>query len=51
VGAVRDIFSFEAVFMPYMLTRDGRPVIEQAQELVPRPCNETVVALQQGRDQ
>jgi hypothetical protein len=44
------ILSFEAVFMPYMLTSDGRPVIERAQELLPRPRSETVVALPQGAD-
>jgi hypothetical protein len=42
--------SFEAVFMPYMLTSDGRPLVERAQELLPRPRNETVVALPQRGD-
>jgi len=29
------ILSFEAVFMPYMLTIDGRPLIERVTELLP----------------
>jgi hypothetical protein len=36
------ILSFEAVFMPYMLTNDGRPlmerVLEDRPELLPPPC-------------
>jgi hypothetical protein len=44
------MLSFEAVFMPYMLTSDGRPVIERAQEMLPRPRSETVVALSPGAD-
>jgi hypothetical protein len=44
------ILSFESVFMPYMLTSDGRPVIERVQELLPRPRSETVVALSPGGD-
>lgn len=33
------VLSFEAVFMPYMLTGDGRPLIERVQEakLLPPP--------------
>lgn len=33
------VLSFEAVFMPYMLTSDGRPLIERVQEakLLPPP--------------
>jgi hypothetical protein len=41
------VLSFEAVFMPFMLTNDGRPLIERAQELLPGPRSETVVALPQ----
>ena len=36
------MLSFEAVFMPYMLTNDGRPLIERVQEakmLPPPSCN------------
>ena len=33
------IFSFEAVFMPFMLTADGRPLIERVNELLPKPTN------------
>ena len=35
------VLSFEAVFMPYMLTSDGRPLIERVQEakLLPPPNN------------
>lgn len=29
------ILSFEAVFMPYMLTNDGRPVIERIKDVLP----------------
>lgn len=29
------ILSFEAVFMPYMLTNDGRPVIERIKDILP----------------
>jgi hypothetical protein len=41
------ILSFEAVFMPYMLTADGRPLIERLSEtnLLPAPAKEKVVAL------
>jgi len=38
------ILSFEAVFFPYMLTSDGRPLIERVADLLPRP-EEKVVAL------
>jgi Family of unknown function (DUF6527) len=31
------ILSFEAVFLPHMLTHDGRPLIERARELLPEP--------------
>ena len=36
------ILSFEAVFLPYMLTHDGRPLIERVQELLP-PAEPTKV--------
>lgn len=41
------ILSFEAVFMPYMLTADGRPVIERLTEmnLLPSPESAKVVQL------
>jgi len=39
------ILSFEAVFMPYMLTADGRPLIERVSELLPNPDDEKVVQL------
>jgi hypothetical protein len=32
------ILSFEAVFMPFMLTHDGRPLIERLSELLPQPA-------------
>jgi hypothetical protein len=35
--------SFEAVFMPYMLTSDGRPLIERVSELLPQPAEPKVV--------
>jgi hypothetical protein len=41
------ILSFEAVFMPFMLTSDGRPLLERAVELLPRP-EEKVVMLGKG---
>lgn len=31
------ILTFEHIFLPYMLTADGRPVIEQARELLSLP--------------
>lgn len=39
------VLSFEAVFMPYMLTADGRPMIERMQEALPKPDDGRVVAL------
>ena len=41
------IVSFEAVFMPYMLTADGRPLIERLEEtdLLPKPSEQKIVAL------
>lgn len=41
------MLSFEAVFMPYMLTTDGRPVIERLVEtnLLPPPESAKVVPL------
>jgi hypothetical protein len=36
------ILSFEAVFMPFMLTSDGRPLLEKASELLPAP---TVISI------
>ena len=41
------ILSFEAVFMPFMLTSDGWPLLERAVELLPRP-EEKVVMLGKG---
>ena len=41
------ILSFEMVFLPYMLTADGRPLLEKADELLPRP-EQKVVALGRG---
>ena len=44
------VLSFEAVFMPYMLTNDGRTVIERVAEanLLPAPEGSKVVQLSQG---
>jgi hypothetical protein len=39
------ILSFEAVFMPYMLTSDGRPLLDHVAELLPKPDAPKVVAL------
>jgi hypothetical protein len=39
------ILSFEAAFMPHMLTADGRPLHERASELLPEPDAPKVVAL------
>lgn len=41
------ILSFEAVFMPYMLTNDGRPLIERITEekMLPAPSEQKVVSL------
>jgi hypothetical protein len=30
---------FEEVFMPFMLTNDGRRLIERVEELLPKPHN------------
>jgi hypothetical protein len=38
------VLSFEAVFMPFMLTSDGRPVIERVQDLLPPPATEKIVS-------
>jgi hypothetical protein len=45
------ILSFEAVFMPFMLTNDGRPLIERLGEtdLLPKPEQPKVVALPSGQ--
>jgi hypothetical protein len=39
------ILSFEEVFLPYMLTADGRRVIELMQELLPKPADQKVASL------
>ena len=41
------ILSFEAVFMPYMLTADGRTVLERLEgsDMLPKPEAPKVVAL------
>jgi hypothetical protein len=39
------ILSFEAVFMPFMLTSDGRSVIERVNELLPEPDEPKVVQI------
>lgn len=39
------ILSFEAVFLPFMLTHDGRPLIERVADLLPKPDEPKVVAL------
>ncbi len=31
------VLTFEGVFMPYMLAKDGRPLLEHAQALLPAP--------------
>ena len=36
------ILSFEAVFMPFMLAADGRPLLERAVELLPPPDDKIV---------
>jgi hypothetical protein len=41
------ILSFEAVFLPHMLTHDGRPLIEQVRDLLPKP-DDKVIALLSG---
>jgi hypothetical protein len=42
--------SFDAVFMPFMLTNDGRPLIERLPEtkLLPEPAPPKVVSIQGG---
>jgi hypothetical protein len=44
------VLSFEAVFMPFMLTADGRPLIERLAEtnLLPAPEEPKVVQLTKG---
>ena len=39
------ILSFDAVFMPFMLTHDGRPLIERVADMLPKPDEPKVVAL------
>ena len=39
------MLSFEAVFMPHMLTADGQPLIDRVQELLPRPDEPKVVPM------
>jgi hypothetical protein len=39
------ILSFEEVFLPHLLTADGRRVIERVQELLPKPADQKIVAL------
>jgi hypothetical protein len=39
------ILSFEAVFAPFMLTADGRPLLERVGELLPKADKSKVVAL------
>ena len=39
------ILSFEAVFMPYTLTSDGRPLLERVQELLPTADQPKVVQI------
>jgi hypothetical protein len=43
------VLSFEAVFMPYMLTADGRTLLERGAELLPKPDESKVVALPPAR--
>ena len=38
------VLTLEAVFLPFMLGADGRPLLDRAIELLPRP-EEKVVAL------
>ena len=44
------ILSFEAVFMPFMLTNDGRPLIERLADtnLFPAPTEQKVVSITKG---
>jgi hypothetical protein len=39
------VLSFEAAFLPWMLTHDGRPMIEHVQDLLPAPADQKAVAL------
>jgi hypothetical protein len=39
------ILSFEAVFMPHMLTNDGRPLLERVEELLPKANTPKVVQI------
>jgi hypothetical protein len=39
------ILSFEAVFLPFMLTADGRPLLERFDELLPKLAEPKVVSL------
>ena len=39
------ILSFEAAFLPHMLTADGRPLLERVNELLPKPDEPKVVSL------
>jgi len=39
------ILSFEAVFMPFMLAADGRPLLDRAMELLPKPDEPKVVQI------
>jgi hypothetical protein len=39
------ILSFEAVFMPFMLTSDGRPLIERVEEFLPKADAPKVVQI------
>ncbi len=41
------VLSFEAVFMPYMLTADGRTLLERASEMLP-PAQDKIVRLVSG---
>jgi hypothetical protein len=36
------ILSFEAVFLPFMLAADGRPLLDRAVELLPKPEDKVV---------
>ena len=41
------VLSFDAVFLPYMLTNDGRPIVERLDESgwLPKPREDKVVAI------
>lgn len=41
------VLAFEAVFLPYMLTNDGRPIVERLDESgwLPKPREDKVVAI------